>query len=177
MDNRNVMLISPNTVKSLGTLSLNVDDTMIGAAIRTAQEVYLKDVIGEELVERLKELVGNKINNSGSTIDDVENTAYKVLLDDYVKQVLASKVLIEVEVEASLKTRNIGVVKNSDTNASFADSKELSWLLDYHRTAYNHYLNRMAEYLCQQKAAIPESRYDCGCGPKKKYANINLFLG
>ena len=173
----NIMLISPNTVKSLGSVSLNLDDTFLGSAIRTAQEVYLKDVIGVELVDRLKELVYGKISGSGSSIDEVEYTAYKVLLDEYVKQVLATKTIIEAEVEASYKTRNLGVVKNSDTNASYASNDEISWLLDYHRTSYNHYLNRMAEYLCSQKAAIPESTFDCNCKPKKKFANTNLFLG
>lgn len=176
---KNTMLVSPRKIKDSGLLSLNVDDAYIGAAIRTAQMVHLVDAIGTDLVEKLQLLVYNKVNNvSGATnIDSEENIQYKVLLDEYVTPALISKTIVESALRMSLKIRNMGVVRNSDTNVNYAQLADIKYLMSYEETDYNHYLNRMAEFLCDNKEAFPESNYDCGCMPKKKFANIQIWLG
>lgn len=173
----NTMLTSPKKVKESGELNLNVDEGVIGTCIRTAQNVYMVDVVGTELVERLQELVYNKIKGNPDTIDDSENVAYKTLLDEYMVPALNSKTIVETAIRISLKIRNLGVVQNSDVNANAASLDDIKYLQNYEETMYNHYLNRMAEFLCENKEAIPESKYDCGCKPKTKYANTNLWLG
>lgn len=173
------MLIGPKRVKESGDLNLNVDDSMIGASIRTAQNVYMVDVVGSDLVERLQELVYNKILNvSGATnIDSEEAVAYKTLLDEYMAPALVSKTVVDIALRISLKIRNMGVVKNSDVNVQAASIDDIKYLQNYEETMYNHYLNRMAEFLCQNKLAIPESKFNCDCKPRTKYANTNLWLG
>lgn len=173
----NTMLVSPKVVKESGQLNLNCDDAMIGASIRTAQNVYLQDVLGKELVEKLQELVYNKITNRPNTINDADNIAYKTLLDDYVVDALVYKTVIDLCIRSSYKVRNMGVVKNSDTNVLASDIDDIKHLQNYIETMYNHCLNRMEEFLCENKEAIPESNRDCGCKQKKKYANVNLWLG
>ena len=174
---KNVMLTSPQKVKESGELNLNVDDSVIGASIRTAQNVYLQDVIGEDLIEALQEKVWNKINGaSANTIDSEENVAYKTLLDEYLSPALISKTISETALRISLKIRNMGVIQNSDTNVNRADIDDIKYLQSTEETLYNHYLNRMADFLCANKEAIPESKFDCGCGPKKRFANVNLLL-
>ena len=177
-DYSTTMLISPKRVKESGELSLNVDESMIGASIRTAQNVYMVDVVGSDLVEKLQELVYNKIQNaSANTIDSEENVAYKTLLDEYMKPALISKTVVDVALRISLKIRNMGVVQNSDTNVNAASLDDIKYLQNYEETMWNHYLNRMAEFLCQNKQAIPESNFNCDCKPRTKYANTNLWLG
>lgn len=172
------MLISPKRVKESGDLNLNVDEAMIGASIRTAQNVYMVDVVGSELVEKLQMLVYNKIQNaSGNTIDSDENIAYKTLLDEYMTPALISKTVVDTAIRISLKIRNMGVVQNSDMNVNRASLDDIKYLQNYEETMYNHYLNRMAEFLCDNKEAIPESSFNCGCKPKTKFANTNLWLG
>lgn len=172
------MLISPKKVKESGELNLNVDEGVIGASIRTAQNVYMVDVVGKDLVEALQEKVYNKIQGaSANTIDSEENVAYKTLLDEYMAPALITKTVIDVCIRISLKIRNMGVVQNSDTNVNAASLDDIKYLQNYEETNYNHYLNRMVEFLCANKEAIPESTFTCGCKPKKKFANVNLFLG
>lgn len=172
------MLISPKKVKESGQLNLNVDEGVIGASIRTAQNVYMVDVVGKDLVEALQEKVYNKIQGaSANTIDSEENVAYKTLLDEYMAPALISKTVVDVALRISLKIRNMGVVQNSDTNVNAVSLDDIKYLQNYEETMYNHHLNRMAEFLCQNKEAIPESTFVCGCKPKKKFANVNLFLG
>lgn len=178
MEYKRTMLISPNKVKESGKLNINVDDRKIAASIRTAQNVYLVDVIGSELVEKLQLLVYNKIEGlSGDTIDSPENIAYKTLLDEYVTEALQEKTVIDLCIRISYKVRNMGVVKNSDTNVNASDIDDIKYIQNYMETEYNHTLNRMAEFLCQNKAAFPECKFDCDCSHTPKYANVNLWLG
>ncbi len=177
-DYKNTMLVSPKVVKQSGELNLNCDDSQIGASIRTAQNVYMVDVLGSALIERLQELVYRKIQGeSGDTIDSEENIAYKTLLDDYLTEALTYKTVIDLCMRSTFKVRNMGVVQNTDTNVLSANIDDIKHLQNYIETMYNHSLNRMAEFLCQNKEAIPESKFDCGCKPTKKFANVNLFLG
>ena len=177
-DYLNTMLISPKEVKQSGELNLNCDDGQIGNSIRTAQNVYLTDVIGVELVQKLQELVYNKIKGSGTSIDDQDNIAYKTLLNDYIKDALIYKTVIDLAMRASFKVRNMGVVQNSDTNVMAATIDDIKHLQNYVETMWNHSLNRMADFICANKGAYPESKIKCGpCDRMNKYANINLWLG
>ena len=174
---KSVMLTSPQKVKESGYLNLNVSDSVIGASIRTAQDVYLQDVIGEGLIEAIQEKVWNKINGaSANTIDDEINIQYKTLLDEYVVPALNSKTVVDIALRISLKIRNMGVVQNSDANINASSLDDIKYLQNYQETMWNHHLNRMVEFLCQNKAAFPESKFDCDCKPRRKYANTNLFL-
>lgn len=174
---KQVMLISPDDVKAQGELNYNVDDTVIGASIRVSQNVYLRDVIGDALLNRLQELVWNAIDGGDDTIEDEENVAYKTLLDDYISPVLAYKVSSEICARISLKIRNMGVVKNSDTNVQATSLQEIIYLKETNDTLFNDALNRMVDFICQNKAAFPESDFVCGCGKTTLYANVSLYLG
>lgn len=173
----NIMLISPNTVKARGDVALNYDDTFIGSAIRTSQEVFLVDFIGKECVDALTDLVGRKIQGEEDNIDSEGRIAYKTLLDEYLRPLLSYQVLLETALRTSLKIRNLGVVRNTDTNAQYANLDDVKFLIDNYRTAVNHWQNRTIDFLCENKGAIPECQIDCGCGPKRKYANTGLWLG
>lgn len=177
-DYLNTMLISPKRVKESGELNLNVDDGAIGTSIRTAQGVYLVDVLGKDLVEKVQELVYAKVQGaSGGTIDTEENIPYKTLLTEYITPVLISQTIIDIALRNSLKIRNMGVVQNSDTNVNAATLSEIHSLQNYQETMLNHHLNRMVEFICENKAAFPEADFVCGCKPTRKYANTNLWLG
>ena len=172
------MLISPTKVKESGELNVNVEDRQIGASIRTAQNIYMRDVIGKDLLEKVQELVYNKIQGaSANTIDSEENIAYKTFLDEYLSDALIYKTIIDLCIRISLQIRNMGVVQNYDTNVSASNIDDIKYLQNYIETMYNDKLNRIVEFLCQNKEAIPESTFVCDCKPKTRYANTNLYLG
>ena len=173
----NVMLISPTKVKQYATLGLNVDDNTMGECIRAAQ-LQLRDVLGRQLLERLKELVYNKIQRNDDTIDDEENIAYKTLLNEYVVPALAWGTAVEAAQMNELKIRNMGTVKNSDTNVNAVGQGEYLHLASYKKTYLNDAYNRLTEFLCEEKAAFVElpDGY-CTCSDQPLYANTNLWLG
>ena len=171
------MLVSPKRVKESGELNVNVEDRAIAASIRTAQNVYLRDVLGSDLIEKLQVLVFNKISGVNDNIDDEANIAYKTLLDDYLQDAIVYKTIVDIAIRKSLEIRNMGVVQNSDTNVQSSNLEDIKYLQNYVETMYNDKLNRIVEFLCQNKEAIPESKFVCGCKPKTKFANVNLYLG
>lgn len=174
---KNTMLISPDTVKSQSDLNYNVDDIAIGASIRVAQNIYLRDIIGGALLERLQELVYNAIEGNPDNIDEEANIAYKTLLDDYIEDFLTYKVTSEIATRLSLKIRNMGVIKNSDTNISPATLEDLNYLYQTSETYVNDAANRMTAFICKNAAAYPENIFNCGCNDGPLYANTGLWLG
>lgn len=176
---KNTMLISPKRVKESGELNVNVEDRAIASSIRIAQDIYLRDAIGKDLLDKLKLLVFNKIDdNDGSKIDDTENIAYKTLLDDYIGDALVYKTVVNLAIRKSYELRNMGLVKNYDTNVQASGIDDIKYLMDYQNTMWNDALNRIVEFLCENKEAIPESNFVCGeCKPNTKFANVNIWLG
>lgn len=171
------MLISPTKVKQYATVGLNVDENVLGESIRAAQ-LHLREVIGRSLLERLQELVYNKIQGNEDTIDDADNIAYKTLLDEYVVPSLAWGTAVEASQLNELKIRNMGTVKNSDTNVNAVAQGEYLHLASYLKTYLNDAYNRLTEFLCEEKAAFVElpDGY-CTCQDQPLYANTNLWLG
>lgn len=175
---KNVMLVSPTKVKEYGNINANVDSGDIGAAIRIAQNVHLKDAINRDLIEHVQELVYNKIKGTGSTIDDPENEQYKVLLDEYLRPALVYRTAMELCTITTLKIRGMGLVKNNDTNVQTTSSNDLSYMTEYYGVMYNDALNRCVDFLCENKKAfieIPDGF--CTCQSKPRFAQTNLYLG
>ena len=174
---KSVMLISPDKVKAYAVVGLNVDDGVLGNCIRLAH-IHVGEVVGRGLMDKLRQLVYNKIQGSGSTIDDDENIAYKTLLDEYLTDTLAYATAVEASVINELKIRNMGTVKNSDTNVNQVSHSEYKSLASYYRTYLNDAYNRMTEFLCEERAAFSELPDGfCTCKRKPLYANTNLWLG
>lgn len=177
-DFKNTMLISPQKVKSWGVINLNVNESEIGNAIRISQEIYLRDIVGTDLVERVQRLVYNKIQGLPDTIDDEANEAYKVLLDDYLTPVLVYRTAVELCTLVTLKIRNMGVVKNNDTNVQATSAGDVKYMSEYYSTFFNDKVNRLMDFLCENKEAfeeVPEGF--CTCSSKPRYARTGLWLG
>lgn len=174
---KNVMLVSPTKVKEYAVVGLNLDDNDLGNAIRIAH-IYLRDAIGEDIVQHVQELVYNKMQGSGSSIDDEENEPYKVLLDEYLQPALVYRTAEESCTIFSYKIRSMGVVRNSDTNVKEASAPDVSKLREYYGVLFNDALNRCSDYLCENKKAISEVGDDfCTCSSKPRFAETGLWLG
>ena len=178
----NTMLISPNTIKNMSLVNLNVDDTDLAASIRIAQNIYLRDIIGTNLLNTLRELVYNKIKGLEPSIDDADKTQYKTLLDDFIKDVLAYKAVAELCKRVSYKIRNVGVAQNSDVNIHASDNTAIKELRSEYDTYFNDAANRLIEFLKDNKGAFPEIENKCTCKKSlpnlnAKYGNCGLFLG
>ena len=179
---KNTLLISPNTIKNMSLVNLNLDDTDLAASIRIAQSIYLRDIIGTNLLNTIKELVYNAIKGQTPSINDADKAQYKELLDDYLKDALAYKAVAEVCRRISYKIRNVGVAQNGDTNINPANSTDIKELKTEYDTYFNDAANRIIDFLKENKEQFPEIGNYCPCGNKlpnlsAKYGNCGLWLG
>lgn len=186
MDERKkVMLVGPDTVKAGSYVDFNVDDGTIGASIRECQNIHLQAIIGSNLLLRLQELVNNAINGAvQDTIDSEENYIYKELLDEYIKPYMVNKIQALLCVPISLKIRNYGVTKTSDTNIPTPSLQEIFALQGRYNGMAAKYATYLSKYLCAHRAELPElDETDCGCGVfvppviGKTFVSTGLVLG
>ena len=170
--NNKIFLVSPDDVKAASNINYNVDDGDVSSAIRTAQNIYLRDIIGDRLLEAIQDMV------SGDTLS--EHPAYEELLDNYISEYLTYKACVEVCVPISIKIRNIGLSQDFDANIQAAQLRNIAEVADFYETQAIDKCNRMIDFLLQNRSAFPELDMHCTCGEEpnlKKRANTQLYLG
>jgi hypothetical protein len=157
----NTLLIAPSELKSESLINNNVDDKPLGVMVQTVQEIYLSKITGTALMRRLQELVYNKIqNDQGDRIDGQGFESYAELLEDYVKDYIKYRVMKNFLVENSFKMRNIGLVRNADTNVIPADVDTLKYLEHHYDVYVAEYEERLSNYLCANRSNFPELAAD-----------------
>lgn len=177
---KEVLLISPNAVKADTLVNYNVNDEDIAYSIKIAQNVYLREIIGSNLLNALKTLIYNKIQGETPDIDADGYEKYKELLDDYVSVWLGYKAQQEIVKSITFKIRNIGVSKDNDTNIQSITMQDANSLYKHFDVLVNDMSNRLSEYLCENKSSFPE--LDCKCANNAnrvgdKFASTDLWLG
>lgn len=180
---RKVMLISPDAIKGSTYIQNNVDDGMVGSAIREAQDIHLQSIIGSELMYRLQTLVLNAIEDKSDSIDDDANECYKDLLDDYIAPYLEAKTEAVLVLMVAYKTRNLGLIHASDTNLNTVPMDDVLKLQQRYNGVAAKHATALSKYLCINKSCFPELSNDCGCVPfvkpqiGKTFVHTGLWLG
>lgn len=166
----NFYLIDVDSVKAASSVNYNVNDEDCGFAIREAQNTYLREILGDSLLDRCIELA-----SSGDTLEQPEYAAYKELVDTYIFEYLAAQAQVCLLVPISFKIRNIGVSQDSDTNVMTEQLESVKELREYWDTISVDRANRMKCFLRENKAAFPElSNSSCTCGSCRKGADLTL---
>lgn len=153
----NLLLVSPAELKQESIINQNVEEKVLNVIVQTAQEIYLCKIIGTPLFRRLQELVWNKLkNNEGDKIDGTGFETYNELLENYVKPYLKYKTIEQFTVENSFKMRNVGVVRNADTNVNYVDLDSIRFLQKHYATYVAEYEDRLSKFICANKESLPE---------------------
>ena len=163
----NFYLVDCDSVKAASLVNYNCEDETVGYAIREAQDVYLKEILGNALLEKCIELA------SGNTLDNEGNEAYKDLIDKYIYDFLVAKSQEQILIPISFKIRNIGVSQDSDTNVTSQQFQNVIDLKNYWRTISIDKGNRLKCFLNENKSAFPELD-DCACGGCCGSPNLQL---
>lgn len=171
---RDILLVGEDAIKSNTSLNDNLWGAYLLPSIQYAQENGLCSIIGECLFDKLCELV------SGDTIGDVENVAYKDLLDVYVQPYLINKTIAELIPTITVKIANAGTVLTNDEHISNISQKDMELLRNSYTERSDFYAKRMQEFLKNNENAFPE--LNCGCGNMQpnldSSANsVGIYLG
>lgn len=145
-----VFLISDVLLKEETIINDNLGSEYLNPAIETAQDIYLQQIIGTELLDKMYALV---VTNQ--IIDDA-NKIYKELLDDYITPYLKFKVLSEITVPLAYKYRNAGVVQSTANNYQQTTLKDAQLVANHYDLRATFYAERLSKYLCANSDKFPE---------------------
>lgn len=139
------LFISPDILKELFVYDTNIDEKIISASIWTAQEYYIKRVVGTQLYNR----IANEINGSLST--DV-----KTLLDEYIEPTLIHYTNSELYKYITYRVTNKGMVVKDSDNSTPIDTTSLQKLREEEISRGNVYAEILYRYLLQNNSIFPE---------------------
>lgn len=131
----------------------NVGGEYIRPSMMTAQTIYLKELIGDNLYKTIEKAIEDQ---------DVRDP-YKELLDNYIIPYLEFTVMAEITMNVSFKVRNLGIVNTSDTNATQAGLEQTKYFQNYYHSKSEFYSNRMKRYLKLNREKFPEYTECGGC--------------
>lgn len=165
-------LLSPHRLKQDSLVCDNVDEKYCTAAIKTAQDISLVELIGSKLYHKLCGIVVDK------TINNAENEPYKILLDSYIIPYLVMQTTSELVMPVSYKLRNAGVTQSSDTQTQYATMEESQYLMRHYENKANFYGHRVIEWLNENSELIPEWYASCNCATStpEHHCKINITI-
>lgn len=142
-----VMLCSVKDVKLMGSISENIDDKYITAAIWDAQEFKLRTILGDRLLAKLKTLV--------NTSALAQNPAYEHLAD-LCNNMLCYQAMANVCLNASFKITNAGVVTTPDEKVNVASMKDINIVRSEYQSCADVRILDIQRYLIDNRTTFPE---------------------
>lgn len=136
-----ILLINEDILKNETVLNDNVGAEFIKPAIETSQDIYLQQLIGTALLDKLYSLIEN------NTIGNEDNKKYKTLLDDYIISYLKYKVLSEITIPLAYKYRSSGVVQSLGDHYQQSTLRDATMVQNHYELRASFYAERMAKYL------------------------------
>ena len=152
----NVLLISEDLIKTDSTLNINLESKNLLPAIKRAQDIHLQEVIGTDLYRALQQKIYDGV------IEDVNNEAYKYLLDVFICPYLLEIVIYELSIELAADIANTGVIQPTDTHFKQVSSSDRNAIKDQCKYNSDSYKLMLQRYLINNKSKYPElSTGDC----------------
>ena len=143
-----ILLISPETLKTNTALRNDIDSGLLVNYIVLAQDIYIQETLGTDLFKRL--------------ISDIENETvtgiYKTLLDEYVIKALIHCSFYEVIPFVAYKFGNKGFVKGFVEGSGIeVELEEVNYIREkVVKRAMDSYLQRLSNYLKANYGKFPE---------------------
>lgn len=167
------LLTSEAFVKNVSSISDNLAGKFLQPSIREAQDIKLKGVLGDCLLDKLVEL------GQAKALDDEGNEAYKDLVER-CQYFLAYSAIVEVCLKVSYKIGNFGVAKSNDENLQVATQDEIAKMQYYYQAKADSTCLDLQRFLLENRGAYPELT-ECTCNRMKanlySAATCGIFLG
>lgn len=166
-----VLLTSENFVRNLTNIDGNVQSKFLLSAIRESQEVELQQVIGTNMLNKLKGLVED------GTIEETE--PYKNLLNE-CQLFLAYQSIVQLCLISTVKISNGGLQQTTDENLQVLDLQDTFTLQNHYQDKADFFRRRLQGYILDHKAELPEiSQNKCNdmYAELHSAASTSLWLG
>ena len=142
-----IYLLSEKRLKA-DFLNDNIASELILPSIQTAQDIFLRQTLGDSLLDKICNLVR----------DNELDEPYKTLLDEYVIIYLEYLAMAELCVPSTFKLGNIGVAQAYDNNVNSQTIQNVKYLESYYKQKASFYENRLTTFIQQHCNLFPEYR-------------------
>lgn len=168
-----ILLSSEAFVKSVSSISDNLSGKYILPSLREAQEIGLRGILGDTLLDRLKTLIRE------GDLETEADGVYKILVDR-CQYFLAYVTIVEVTNKVSYKIGNFGVTKSNDENLQVASQDEIAKMQFYYQSKADACCLELQKFLLDHQSDYPELS-PCCCdrisSNLKSAATCGIFLG
>jgi hypothetical protein len=141
-----ILFVNPDYMKRLTQLNGGVEDAVMIPAIILAQDKYLQQYLGTDLLNKLKADI------SAGTVSGV----YETLLDTYVRKSTVWWAMVEMLPNLYVKLDNGGLVIRSAENTVNISDADLHREVENARQNAQFYTSRLVDYLCANQSSFPE---------------------
>jgi len=166
------IFVSPKYIKQKSIVSGNVDPDKMIQFIETAQDIHVQNYLGSNLYIKLQNIVDD------GTIDDLGNEAYRTLLTDFIKPMLAWYTQAEYIPFSAFMIADGGVFKHNSENSFNASSQEITRLAKLANDKAQFYTNRLIEHLRDNESDYSEyTAFNDDMNPEKDVNTTTWYLG
>lgn len=144
-----ILLTSADFIKSATNCSDNINEKVMQTAIREAQEINLKSVIGTRMLDKLKRLVDT------NSIYKCKYNAYKLLLNE-CQYFLAYTVLSKLCMITTFKIDNMGLAKTSDERIETLDVEDTLLIQDFYQKKADYFQMTLQNFILDNREYLPE---------------------
>jgi len=143
------LFINRNDVIKNTPLQGAVDADALLPFVRTAQDKYLKNLLGTILFDYLQaQIIANNVDNL--------SIYYQDLLDDYVKNTLMWYSCVEYIPFSSVQFKSNGSIKQQSEQGIAPSKSEIDYLLAKAQNNADYYALRLQNYLIAYSNNIPQ---------------------
>lgn len=140
------LISSEVRVKADTSMSDNVAGKYLLPALRDAQEIWLRGILGDTLLDKIKTLIQARA---------LSGTPYEELVAR-CQHALSMQAMVEIGHRLSYKYNNAGVTRTTDENLQAASEVEVARSSDYWQTKADSDRRQIQNYLLNNSAAFPE---------------------
>jgi hypothetical protein len=146
MINSQVKLINEQVFKDRNLVHANVPLEMLTPSICAVQDLYVHPILGDTLYYKLK------ADKKASTLSGI----YLDLVNNYILDILIYGVMADYVIDSTYQNYTKGVTKKRDDFADSTSYDELEKISDRHKNKMDSYLQRLVNYLQNNKTLFPE---------------------
>ena len=143
------LFITRNDIIKNSPLQGAIDADALLPFVRTAQDKYLKNLLGTVLFFYLQEKIEDKTIGSLSVY-------YQDLMNDHIKQTLIWYACVEYIPFSSVQFKSNGAVKQQSEQGVAPSKSEVDYLLNKALNNADYYATRMQDYLIAYSTQIPQ---------------------
>ena len=164
------LFINRNDIIKNTPLQGAIDADALLPFVRTAQDKYLKNLLGTVLFDYLQaQIIANNVDNL--------SVYYQDLLDDYVKNALIWYSAVEYIPFSNVQFKSNGAVKQQSEQGIAPGKNEIDYLLTKALNNADYYALRLQNYLIAYSNNIPQYLQSIGNQTQIYPDQSNMYFG